>query len=218
MINLNEVAKKVSEILNSVDNPLRIDNERVLFDVATEGYRVDSIAVREKGKNAIPVFIALAGGENQPIPNLSQQSKSINIAIYYPIIYKDIFVNLENYLDNAIVGKMINIGKSTGECLCNLDTARFGEIQNLDLEAFKKFVANKYEKTVEISVNWYSMILTLYATKLAEGYIFGNEVNFALKMTYFAPNISIVVNSNTYVRYSDEDKTINNVRLFLCMF
>jgi len=211
MINLNEVANKISEILNSVDNPLRINNERVLFDVATEGHRVDSIAVREKGKNAIPVFIALAGGENQPIPNLNQQSKSINIAIYYPIIYKDIFVNLENYLDNAIVGKMINIGESTGECLCNLDTARFGEIQNLDLEAFKSFVADKYEKTVEISVNWFSMILTLYATKLGDGYIFGNEINYALKMTYFVPNISIVVNSNTYVRYSDEDKTINNV-------
>jgi len=211
MINLNEVAKKVSEILNSVDNPLRIDNEIVVFDVATEGYRVDSIAVREKGKNAIPVFIALAGGENQPIPNLNQQSKSINIAIYYPIIYKDIFVNFENYLDNAIVGKMINIGESTGECLCNLDTARFGEIQNLDLEAFKSFVADKYEKTVEISVNWYSMILTLYATKLGEGYIFGNEITFALKMTYFTPNISITVNNYTYSRYSDEDKTINNV-------
>lgn len=211
MINLNEVAKKVSEILNSVDNPLRIDKERVLFDVATEGYRVDSIAVREKGKNAIPVFIALAGGENQPIQSLSQQSKSINIAIYYPIIYKDIFIDLEDYLDSAVVGKMINIGETTGECLCNLGVAQFGEIQNLDLEAFKSFVADKYEKTIEISVNWHSMILTLYATKMNEGYIFGNEVSFALKMTYFTPNISITVNNYTYSRYSDEDKTINNV-------
>ena len=116
MINLNEVANKVSEILNSVDNPLRIDNERVIFDVATEGYRVDSIAKREEGKNAIPVFIALAGGENQPIPNLRQQSKSFNIAIYYPIIYKDIFIDLEDYLDSVVVGKMINFGESTGEC------------------------------------------------------------------------------------------------------
>ena len=211
MINLNEVANKVSEILNSVDNPLRIGNERVIFDVATEGYRVDSIAKREEGKNAIPVFIALAGGENQPIPNLNQQSKSINIAIYYPIIYKDIFIGLENYLDNELVGKMINIGKTTKECLCNLDTARFGEIQNLDLEAFKNFVADKYEKTIEISVNWYSMILTLYATKMGEGYVFGNEVSFALKMAYFIPNISIIVNTHTYSRYSDEDKTINSV-------
>ena len=211
MINLNEVANKVSEILNSVDNPLRIDNERVIFDVATEGYRVDSIAKRGEGKNAIPVFIALAGGENQPILNLSQQSKSINIAIYYPIIYKDIFIDLEDYLDNEIVGKMINIGKSTGECLCNLGVAQFGEIQNLDLEAFKKFVADKYEKTIEISVNWHSMVLTFYATKMGKGYIFGNEVSFALKMTYFVPNISIIVNNNTYTRYSEEDKTINNV-------
>ena len=214
MINLNEVANKISEILNSVDNPLRIDNERVIFDVATEGYRVDSIAKREEGKNAIPVFIALAGGENQPIPNLSQQSKSFNIAIYYPIIYKDIFVDLEDYLDNEIVGKMINFGNSTKWCLCNLGVAQFGEIQNLDLEAFKSFVANRYEKTIEISVNWHSMILTLYATKMSDGYIFGNEIKYELEMTYFEPNFSIEVNGNYYTRYSDEDKTINNVRYY----
>ncbi|MBO7695503.1 MAG: hypothetical protein J6T10_22990 [Methanobrevibacter sp.] len=214
MINLNEVANKISEILNSVNNPLRIDKERVLFDVATEGYRVDSIAVREKGKNAIPVFIALAGGENQPIPNLSQQSKSINIAVYYPIIYKDVFVDLETYLDNEIVGKILNFGDSTKECLCNLGVAQYGEIQNLDLDMFKKFVANKYEKTVETSVNWHSMILTLYATKMNEGYIFGNEIEFALKMTYFAPNLLIKYQNHDYQRYSEEDKTINNVRYY----
>lgn len=208
MINLNEVANKVSEILNSVDNPLRIDNERVIFDVATEGYRVDSIAKREEGKNAIPVFIALAGGENQPIPNLSQQSKSFNIAIYYPIIYKDIFIDLEDYLDSVVVGKMINFGESTGECLCNLGVAQFGEIQNLDLEAFKSFVANKYKKTIEISVNWHSMILPFYATKLSNGYIFGNDLSFALKMTYFTPNITgiYISESDSYARYSQEDK------------
>lgn len=208
MINLNEVANKVSEILNSVDNPLRIDNERVIFDVATEGYRVDSIAKREEGKNAIPVFIALAGGENQPIPNLSQQSKSFNIAIYYPIIYKDIFIDLEDYLDSVVVGKMINFGESTGECLCNLGVAQFGEIQNLDLEAFKSFVANKYEKTIEISVNWHSMILPFYATKLSKGYIFGNDLSFALKMTYFTPNITgiYISESDSYARYPQEDK------------
>jgi len=214
MINLNEVANKISEILNSENNPLQIDNERVLFDVATEGYRVDSIAVREKGKNAIPVFIALSGGENQPIPNLSQQSKSINIAIYYPIIYKDVFVDLETYLDNEIVGKILNFGSSTKECLCNLGVAQYGEIQNLDLDMFKDFVSSKYEKTVETSVNWYSMILTLYATKMSEGYIFGNEIDFSLKMTYFAPNLLINYQDHDYQRYSEEDRTINNVRYY----
>lgn len=214
MINLNEVANKVSEILNSVDNPLRIDNQRVIFDVATEGYRVDSIAKREEGKNAIPVFIALAGGENQPIPNLTQQSKSINIAIYYPIIYKDIFIDLEDYLDSVVVGKILNFGNLTGECLCNLGVAQFGEIQNLDLEAFKKFVANKYEKTIEISVNWHSMILALYATKLGSGYVFGNEINFELKMAYFLPNINIKYLTDYYERYSNDDRTIDSVSYY----
>lgn len=215
MINLNEVANKVSEILNSVDNPLRIGNERVIFDVATEGYRVDSIAKREKGKNAIPVFIALAGGENQPIPNLRQQSKSFNIAIYYPIIYKDIFIDLEDYLDSVVVGKMINFGESTKGCLCNLGVAQFGEIQNLDLEAFKQFVANKYEKTIEISVNWHSMILTLYTTKMNDGYIFGNEIKYELKMHYYIPAVaSIRYDDTTYVRYNLADQTVDNVNYY----
>lgn len=211
MISLKEIADTLSEVLNSENNPLRIENERVAFLVATEGYRIDKIDDRKLGKNLIPVFVGASGGENQPIPNLNQQSKSINIGIHYPIKYKDIFYELETYLDNEFVGKVRNMGTNTKQCLLSLGTAQFGEIVQGNFEQFAKWANNTYERTIDDTQNWYSMILALYATKLADGYIFGNEVNFALKMTYFAPNISIVVNSNTYVRYSDEDKTINNV-------
>lgn len=211
MISLKEIADTLSEVLNSENNPLRIENERVAFLVATEGYRIDKIDDRKLGKNLIPVFVGASGGENQPIPNLSQQSKSINIGIHYPIKYKDIFYQLETYLDDEFVGKVRNMGTETKQCLINLSTAQFGEIVQGNFEQFAKWANNTYERTVDDTQNWYSMILTLYATKLGDGYIFGNEINYALEMTYFIPNISIVVNSNTYTRYSDEDKTISNV-------
>ena len=211
MISLKEIADTLSEVLNSENNPLRIENERVAFLVATEGYRIDKIDDRKLGKNLIPVFVGASGGENQPIPNLSQQSKSINIAIHYPIKYKDIFYQLETYLDNEFVGKVRDMGTNTKQCLLSLGTAQFGEIVKGNFEQFANWANNTYERTIDDTQNWYSMILTLYATKMNEGYIFGNEITFALKMTYFTPNISIVVNNNTYVRYSDEDKTINSV-------
>ena len=211
MISLKEIADTLSEVLNSENNPLRIENERVAFLVATEGYRIDKIDDRKLGKNLIPVFVGASGGENQPIPNLSQQSKSINIGIHYPIKYKDIFYQLETYLDDEFVGEVRNMGTETKQCLINLSTAQFGEIVQGNFEQFAKWANNTYERTVDDTQNWYSMILTLYATKLGDGYIFGNEINYALEMTYFIPNISIVVNSNTYTRHSDEDKTISNV-------
>jgi len=211
MISLKEIADTLSEVLNSVNNPLRIEDERVAFLVATEGYRIDKIDDRKLGKNLIPVFVGASGGENQPVPNLNQQSKSINIAIHYPIKYKDIFYQLETYLDNEFVGKVRNMGTETKQCLLSLGTAQFGEIVKGNFEQFEKWANNTYERTIDDTQNWYSMILTLYATKMSEGYIFGNEVSFTLKMTYFTPNISITVNNYTYSRYSDEDKTINSV-------
>lgn len=214
MINLKEIADTLSEVLNSANNPLRIEGERVAFLVATEGYRIDKIDDRKLGKNLIPVFVGASGGENQPIPNLNQQSKSVNIAIHYPIKYKDIFYELETYLDNEFVGKVRNMGTSTKQCLVSLSTAQFGEIVQGNFEQFANWANNTYERTIDDTQNWYSMILTLYATKMNEGYIFGNEIEFALKMTYFIPNMLIKYQSHDYQRYQDEDKTINNVRYY----
>ena len=214
MISLKEIADTLSEVLNSENNPLRIENERVAFLVATEGYRIDKIDDRKLGKNLIPVFVGASGGENQPIPNLSQQSKSINIGIHYPIKYKDIFYELETYLDNEFVGKVRNMGTNTKQCLINLSTAQFGEIVKGNFEQFEKWANNTYERTIDDTQNWYSMVLTLYATKMSEGYIFGNEIDFSLKMTYFAPNLLINYQNHDYQRYSDEDRTINNVRYY----
>ena len=214
MISLKEIADTLSEVLNSENNPLRIENERVAFLVATEGYRIDKIDDRKLGKNLIPVFVGASGGENQPIPNLSQQSKSINIGIHYPIKYKEIFYQLETYLDEEFVGKVRNMGTETKQCLINLSTAQFGEIVQGNFEQFANWANNTYERTIDSTQNWYSMILTLYATKNGEGYIFGNEIDYALEMTYFIPNMLVYFETHDYQRYSDEDRTINNVRYY----
>lgn len=214
MISLKEIADTLSEVLNSENNPLRIENERVAFLVATEGYRIDKIDDKKLGKNLIPVFVGASGGENQPIPNLSQQSKSINIGIHYPIKYKDIFYDLETYLDDEFVGKVRNMGTETKQCLINLSTAQFGEIVQGNFEQFANWANNTYERTIDDTQNWYSMILTLYATKMSDGYIFGNEIDFALKMTYFIPNIAIKYQDNNYTRYNEEDKTRENTRYY----
>ena len=53
------------------------------------------------------------------------------------------------------------------------------------------------------------MILPFYATKLSNGYIFGNDLSFTLKMTYFTPNITgiYISESDSYARYPQEDTT-----------
>lgn len=210
MINLKEIANKLSEILNSADNPLRIDSQRVAFLVATEGYRIDSISDRKLGKNLIPVFVGMSGGENNPIPKLMQQSKSVNIAIYYPIVYKDIFYQLEDYLDSVFVGKQLDIGTLSGRCLTNMGVATFGEIMKDNFNQFVSWTNNTYNKDIEITSNWFSMVFTLYATKLADGYMLGNDVSYKMEIeTYdFYVNLLRVLvddNEKTLNRYSSAD-------------
>ena len=214
MIRLDEIAIKLNEVLNNVDNPVRIDNARVAFMVATEGFRIDNIADKELGKNLIPVFIAASGGENNPVEGLKQQTKSINIGIWYPLKYKDNFYVLEDYLDDVFVGKLNNLGNNTGSCLTNLGTAEFGEITNGNFTQFEQWITSKYKKTLDVTMAWFSMTLTLYATKTSSGFMFGNEIKYELEMTYFEPDFSIEVNGNYYTRYSDEDKTIDSVRYY----
>lgn len=182
MINLLEISQKISELLNDIDNPLRIDNERVLFNVATEGYRLNSIDNREKGKNEIPVFIGLAGGENNPIPNLKQTSKSVRVAIYYPIAFKDNFYDLEDYLNGKLVAKKIDFGTLTGVCLTNMGVVEYGEIVQIDKMQFKDWIDDTFKQTIDVSDNWFSMVFTLYATSLGDGFLFGNDVSYKLKM------------------------------------
>lgn len=214
MIRLDEIAVKLNEVLNNVDNPVQIDNARVAFMVATEGFRIDNIADRELGKNLIPVFIAASGGENNPVEGLKQQTKSINIGIWYPLKYKDNFYVLEDYLDDVFVGKLNNLGNNTGSCLTSLGTAEFGEITDGNFTQFEQWITSKYKKTLDVTMAWFSMTLTLYATKTSSGFMFGNEIKYELEMTYYEPDFSIQVNGNYYTRYSDEDKTIDSVRYY----
>lgn len=210
MIRLEEIATKLNEVLNSTNNPLRIEGQRVAFMVATEGFRIDSVADRQLGKNLIPVFIGASGGENNPVEGLNQQTKSVNIAIWYPIVYKEIFYALEDYLDNVFVGKMVNLGTNTGNCLTNLGTAQFGEITQNNLNEFEKTANNTYEKTVDVTTNWYSMVLTLFATKMSSGFMFGNEIKYALKLAYYEPNLgNAKYNNKYYARYVLADQEVS---------
>lgn len=215
MIRLDEIAVKLSEILNDVSNPVRIENERVAFMVATEGFRIDSIADTQLGKNLIPVFIAASGGENNPVEGLKQQTKSINIGIWYPLKYKDNFYVLEDYLDDIFVGKRNNLGTSTGSCLTNLGTAEFGEITDGNFTQFEKWITSKYKKTLDVTMAWFSMTLTLYATKTSSGFMFGNEIKYELQMNYFVPAVaSVKYDDTTYVRYNLADQTVDNVNYY----
>lgn len=221
MINLNEIANKISEVLNSIDNPLRIDNQRVLFEVATEGYRVDTIANKQQGKNMIPVYLQLAGGENQPIPGLGQQSKTISIGVYYPVKYKEIFFHLEDYLGTVFIGKKLNFGELTGVCLCNLGVAQYGSIEGMDVNNYKSFIAaTKYEKTIESSGNWISLGIQLFLTKTASGFLFGNDVEYSIELKY--KDISITGlrlyddGNNTLYSYSSADNVTIDSKTWLC--
>lgn len=184
MIVLTEVAKKLEEILNGTDNDAQIDGEAVLFKVATEGFHLDTIADTEKGKNFIPVFISLDGGQINPVPNLKQAQYNIRVQIFYPVKYKDIFYYLNDYLFDKFVGKTINYGTLSGTALSNISVARYGEIQALDLTRFAQWVSSTYQKTIDTCQEYMSMEFMLYLSTLNEDLEFGNSVQTSFSYTY----------------------------------
>ena len=184
MILLNEVAKKIEDILNGVDNEvvnLRLNPPtNYYFKVATEGFHLDKIFDMPEGKNFIPVFISSMGGQFNPVPELLQANYVIPIAIYFPVRFKDDLFKLNEYLARVFVGRQLNYGESSGKALSNVSVAQFGELIETDLRQFMEWEMTVYKKPIEKMEPYLQMQFSLYLSTASEDFVFGNDATATL--------------------------------------
>lgn len=204
MIRLDEVALKIENILNGSDADvihLGIETPTgFYFKVETEGFHINSIADKKEGKNFIPVFISSMGGQFNPVPDLLQANYVIPIALYFPVRFKNEAFKLNEYLARVFVGRQLNYGKNSGKALSNISVARYGEIVDLDLQQFQKWVKTTYLQTVEIMEPYLQVTFELYLSTVSDDFVYGNDVETSLSVTingetYTESNLALVENS-----------------------
>ena len=187
MIRLNEVAKKLEDILNGVDQEViakvpNADNPTgFYYKVATEGFHLDSVVDVPTGTNFVPVFISSMGGQINPVADLMQANYVIPIAIYFPIRYKDQMFKLNEYLARVFVGRQLNYGANSGVALSNISVAQFGEIVEMDLEQFKEWAVNVYKKPIEVMEPMLQMTIQLYLSTAGADFIYCNSIKMTLE-------------------------------------
>lgn len=188
MIILDEVAKKLQDILNGVDsetnttltNPL---SGTYYFVVNTVGFHIDSLVEKDRNKNFIPVFIDTMGGQFNPVKGIEQGTFSYPIAIYYPVRFKNDFYALGDFLVKAFVGSKLNYGTVSGSAISNISGLSSGEIQNLDFKQFKDWTQTNFKLPIEKMEPYMSMECTLYLTTAKTGLLFGNDIKLDLKFS-----------------------------------
>lgn len=190
MILLTDVATKLEELLNAYSP------SDYSFVVKSAGYHLDSISNKKKARNQIPVFVSLVGGEYNPVPNLKETNYTFEVNIYYPVRFKEDFYNINPYLSNLFVGKKLSFGSDNA--LCNISVAEYGEIIDFDaIREFENWVEEQFngamhlfKKEEQVNEFYMSMRFRLFATKLGEGFMLGNDVKYLLNFETRQRNIS----------------------------
>lgn len=203
MIILDEVAKKLQNILNGKDSETQSFQNPTGFDfvVYTPGLHIDTLAKKDKGSNFIPVFISSMGGAHNPVLQLKQGNYTIPIVFYYPVRFKDDFFALYDFLADVFIGAYLNYGANSGKAVSNISVPRNGEIQDLDFTAFKTWVEEKFRQPIEIMEPYLSMELTLYLSSAAPEFVYGNGVSTSL-------SFKIKNAEDVEETYTDDDVTV----------
>lgn len=180
MIEINELKKQLSNVLNNINNPLN----NYSFNVMTYGMHLDSIANRTLNKNEIPVYIANQDGDVVPIPNLNQVNMTFDIYIYFPIVFKDDFFKLSSYLMSAYVGQNLNYGTLSGNGISNINVPVFGDLEKQQMSEFKTFVNTNFGLQVVATELWSCLNFKLYITQLGSDFVFGNQITSSLSFVF----------------------------------
>jgi len=186
-MNLEYISNKIEALLNNNNNPLK----DFYFYVATEGFYLDTVADLSMHKNIIPVFVNQLGGENNPIPGFGQKDFNISIHIYFPIMFKSVFYELEEYLDSLFVGQIIDFAPTGGspDCaLCNINIPKFTTIMDAGLIEFKTWTQSVYGLAVDTANFWMDMEVDLYTSTVKDlnkvgGFIYGNSWKTEIAIT-----------------------------------
>ena len=183
MIILSEVAQKIQNILNGSDSETSTltNPTDFLYEVQTEGYHLDHII--GENRNFIPVFISSMGGSYNPVPQLKQSNVVIPIVFYFPVRFKESFFALNDFLVDVFVGKQLDFGTVSGRAICNISVAQFGELDSMDvLKEFQSWVANKYQRRIDVMETYLSMTINLYLSNADSNYVYGNDVKISLSI------------------------------------
>ena len=86
MINLEDISKKISNVLNGTDNEtseISRNNSYMAYEyvVQTEGFQLDYNYNMASGKNFIPVFVGSLGGAYNPVANPAEVKIDKELAI-----------------------------------------------------------------------------------------------------------------------------------------
>ena len=187
MLQLDKVAKKLEAMFNGTDSEISSLTRPVdyQFVVETTGFYIDHIIDKNATpkQNFIPVFVSTVGGDYDPVPNIDRSSTNIAVRFYFPVRLKDDFFAFQSYLVELFVGKVRDYGGQ--KALSNISVAQFGEIQELDFNQFKDWIQQTYKDLpMEINEPYLEATINLYLSTMADGYIWGNNVEFELSFTY----------------------------------
>ena len=197
MILLNEVARKLQNILNGQDSEVGTNGSVVQatnptdyeFIVYTQGFHIDKVYDQNSGKNFIPVFLASMGGQYNPVPALKQATYTIPVAMYFPVRFKEDFFAINDFLASAFVGTNLTYGTNSGKAISNISVSQYGEIQEMDLDQFKEWVEEKYRRAINIHEPWMTLNFTLYLSTAGSTFVWGNGATISL---------STKINTTTY--------------------
>ena len=207
MIYLPDVANKLEEILNNTVISAGVNPNGYYYKVATTGFHLDKNYDRENGKNFIPVFIDTMGGNYDAVKQVKRAVKTITVALYFPVRFKEDFFLMDEFLVDTFVAQTVDFGGVTGPALCNISTTQYGEIVDLDLKQFAEWVSTKYGKVVSIMEPYMSMTFTLYITTQSEGFLLGNAVSYELTYSVVVGHIQqIVLNRGRQFRHIESWK------------
>ena len=208
MINLEEIARKLDKILNGTDSDIPLGlaspvTDEYFFAVFSEGLYLTSIADMRNGnrKNFIPVVVGAYGGENNPVEGLGEQDRNVLIQVLFPVRFKENMFELENYLFQCFVGRLITINEQ--KCVCNTSPAQFSELMDFSFNEFNNWVETSYKVPLDKTEVYMAMNITLYLSTAkgvgsAGGFIYGNSYTTKLRL----------YDSDAFDNYVDEDNPI----------
>ena len=187
MLQLDKIAKKLEAMFNGTDPEISSLTRPVdeTFVVETTGFYIDHIYDNQPNPkhNFVPVFISTVGGDYDPVPNIQRSSTNLAIRFYFPVKRKEFFFKFQDYLVELFVGKIHDYDGT--KALSNISVAQYGEIQELDFRQFKDWVQQTYKDLpIEENEVYLEATINLYLSTMADGYLFGNSVEFELSFTY----------------------------------
>ena len=217
-MNIEEISQKIGAILNGTDAETEPYRPSVrpfadfVFMVATEGYHLDRIYSNQAGKNLIPVYVGALGGSNEPIPDLGSQNRNTVITVYFPVRFKAQMQELDDYLAQALVGRMLTWGSVKARS--NTSPSQFGDLFDMDVQQFRdqnqqfsNWIESEYHVTMEVSEMWMNMQFTLYlstAKDLGEygGFLMGDHDHISKISLKIENNVPL---EDPYIYIDEED-------------